>query len=196
MKSIYEIRLENLVDLIRTTFDNRQVRLAERLEVKASLVSQWYNGRKPIGFSAARMIEAAARKEKNWLDIDHGNDGNKKLPEINRTDEIVAWTLQSWMNENKKFNTEARVAAAAGVSQSTVHRILARDVSPSVAVLVSIASVFGRRVYELMLPVPVRQLLPYGHDAYMNLTQENKDKIKSFMDFIYSQNKSEQSHAE
>lgn len=193
MKSIYEVRLENLVALIRTTFDNRQVRLAERLEVKPSLVSQWYNGKKPIGFSAARMIEQAARKEKNWLDIDHRSDSDEKIPEINRTDEIVAWTLQSWMNENKKFNTEARVAAAAGVSQSTVHRILAREVSPSIAVLVPIASVFGRRVYEMMLPLPVRQLLPYGHDAYVNLTQENKDKIKSFMEFIYAKNQSEQS---
>lgn len=196
MKSIYEVRLENLVDLIRTTFDKRQVRLAERLDVKPSLVSQWYNGKKPIGFSAARMIEQAARKEKNWLDIDHSSDSDEKTPEINKVDELVAWTLQSWMNENKKFNTEARVAAAAGVSQSTVHRILAREVSPSIAVLSPIASVFGRRVYEMMLPLPVRQLLPYGHDAYVNLTQENKDKIKTFMEFIYVKNQSEQSHAE
>ena len=196
MKSIYEIRLENLVDLIRTTFDKRQVRLAERLDVKPSLVSQWYNGKKPIGCSAARMIEEAARKEKNWLDIDHGSGSERNLPEINRADELVSWTLQEWMSESKKLDTEAKVAAAAGVSQSTVHRILAREVSPSIAVLVPIASVFGRRVYEMMLPLPVRQLLPYGHDAYVNLTQENKDKIRSFMDFIYAQNKSEQSHAE
>ena len=41
MKSINDIRRENLRDIINRDFDGRQVRPAERLEINANVISRW-----------------------------------------------------------------------------------------------------------------------------------------------------------
>lgn len=76
MKSINDIRRENLRDIINRDFDGRQVRLAERLEINANVISRWLKpatdkNHKTIGDSVARKLEIAANKPKFWLDRDH-----------------------------------------------------------------------------------------------------------------------------
>ncbi|MDH8222600.1 XRE family transcriptional regulator, partial [Klebsiella pneumoniae] len=64
MKSIYDIRRDNLNEIIRKDFDNTQLRFAERLKKSANLVNRWSKGTKNIGASVAREIEAFTRKER------------------------------------------------------------------------------------------------------------------------------------
>ncbi len=81
MKSIYDIRRDNLNEIIRKDFDNTQLRFAERIKKSANLVNRWSKGTKNIGANAAREIESFAGKGRFWLDIDHLSD-TPTLPEI------------------------------------------------------------------------------------------------------------------
>ncbi len=70
MKSIRDVRRQNLNDLIDREFNGVQTRMAEKLGTQANLVNRWALGKKVIGDRVARKIEAAANKPRNWLDID------------------------------------------------------------------------------------------------------------------------------
>ncbi|MBI6263898.1 transcriptional regulator, partial [Proteus mirabilis] len=70
MKSIQDVRRQNLNDLIDREFNGVQTRMAEKLGTQANLVNRWALGKKVIGDQVARKIEAAANKPRNWLDID------------------------------------------------------------------------------------------------------------------------------
>ncbi len=62
MKSIQDVRRQNLNDLIDREFNGVQTRMAEKLGSQANLVNRWALGKKVIGDQVARKIEAAANK--------------------------------------------------------------------------------------------------------------------------------------
>lgn len=71
MKSIQDIRRQNINDIIDRDFNGVQTRLAEKLGTQANLVNRWARGQKVVGDTVARKIEKAANKPSNWLDVDH-----------------------------------------------------------------------------------------------------------------------------
>ncbi|VDA37177.1 hypothetical protein BANRA_02499 [Klebsiella pneumoniae] len=179
MKSIYDIRRDNLNEIIRKDFDNTQLRFAERIKKSANLVNRWSKGTKNIGANAAREIESFAGKGRFWLDIDHLSD-TPTLPEIIDPQEWsvekqAAFTLGVWMGQHPDLNSEKKVSEAAGIGQATVNRILNCEGSTSIGVLSAIARAFGRDAYELILPPGNAGLIDYDHHEYAGLPQEKQD---------------------
>lgn len=192
MKSINDIRRDNLRDIIDSDFNRTQSRLAERLECQPNLVSRWVKGSKTIGDLVARKIEKAANKPVYWLDVDHFMN---VIPGIRQPDEnskigiVVASNLQRWMESNRALSSQQKVAEAAGVSQATINRLLRNEASITLDSLAAIAGAFGRRPYELIVPPGDTGMIKYDHSRYALLPDSEKSKIESFIEFVHSQNK-------
>lgn len=195
MKSINDIRRENLRDIINRNFDGRQVRLAERLEINANVISRWLKpatdkNHKAIGDTVARKLEVAANKPKFWIDRDHimalaaGAASEQEETEVGA---IVANNLEMWMNNSRDLSSQAKVGTAAGVGQSTVNRVLSREGNVTINSLEAIASAFGRRGYELLLKPKDPTLINYDRSQLAQLSSEDKAKIESFIEFVMQQ---------
>jgi transcriptional regulator with XRE-family HTH domain len=145
---------KNLKDLITTDFGGVQSRLSERMGIQSNLVNRWVNGKKVIGDASARKIETAARRQTNWLDVDHKLSTLDDVDDVAFSDvrEIVVHNLKQWMSNNQELSSQQRLADASGVSQPSINRILRNEVSANVAHLEAIATAFGRKTYELLLP--------------------------------------------
>lgn len=189
MKSIHDIRRENLKDLITTDFGGVQSRLSERMGIQSNLVNRWVNGKKVIGDASARKIETAARRQTNWLDVDHKLSTLDDVDDVTFGDvrEIVVHNLKQWMSNNQELSSQQRLADASGVSQPSINRILRNEVSANVAHLEAIAMAFGRKTYELLLPQDGRAAIKYDHEQFALLPQGEKEKIESFIDFVIEQ---------
>lgn len=189
MKSIQDVRRQNLRDLIDREFDGVQTRLAERLATQANLVNRWVLGKKVIGDQVARKIETAANKPRNWLDIDRSLTLDSFTP-VGPTDigVIAAHNLERWMRESDELNSQGKLQRASGISQNTVSRMLNNEVSVSVSTLEAIASAFGRHGYELLIHPQDQSAIKYDRSRYALLPQSEKDKIESYIEFVLSQN--------
>lgn len=190
MKSIQDVRRENLKDLITREFNGVQSRLAERLETQPNLVNRWSRGGKVIGDQVARKIEKAGNKPTNWLDIDHSLTA-AAIPEDyepSDTGELAARNLQAWMQDNRELSTQGKLAKASGVAQATINRMLNNEASVSISTLESIAAAFGRRGYELLISPRDPSSISYDRMKYALLPESEKDKIESYIDFVISQN--------
>jgi hypothetical protein len=75
MKSISEIRRDNLIDICQSFFDGNQEKLAGALGRDKNVISRVMNPNhsqpREIGNSLARSIEASLKLEQNWLDNTH-----------------------------------------------------------------------------------------------------------------------------
>lgn len=186
MRSITEIRRANLIYLIETQFSGNQTATAEALGIQPNLVSRW-SGVKPIGSNAARKIEARLGLESYWMDRDREN----AVPET--TDPaigaIIARNLREWMDKSETLNTQAKLQKESRVSQSTIQRVLSREVDPTVSVVNSLAGAFGRSGYELLMPATDSRHITYDRDAFRALSEDDKSKISSFIEFVISQSK-------
>jgi len=196
MKSISETRRENLIEIIHRDFGGRQVGLASAMGIQANLISRWMaspNNKnfKIIGDVSARKIETAARRPAFWLDSDHAMAmaaGVEPVDVNTEIGQIAAKNLADWMQANRDLKTQAAVAEKAQIGQSTINRLLKCEASISINNLASIAGVFGRRAYELLIPPHDDSIIQYDHSRFAALPAEEKAKITSFIDFIMSQN--------
>lgn len=188
MKSISDIRRDNLKDLIDREFNGVQSRLAERMSTEPNLVSRWSSGKKIIGDQSARKIEKAGGKPTNWLDVDHyfALASQPQTNEPTAIGEIVAHNLKRWMAGSRELSSQQRVADASHVSQTTVNRILRNEVSATIANLEAIAKAFGRSAYELLIPPNDPATIQYDRARYALLPEADKDKVESYVDFVMS----------
>lgn len=189
MKSIQDVRRQNLKELIDREFNGVQTRLAERMETPANLVNRWVLGKKIIGDQVARKIETSANKPRNWLDIDRTLTLDSYTP-VGPTDIgiVAAHNLERWMRESDDLNSQGKLHRASGISQNTVSRMLNNEVSVSISTLESIASAFGRRGYELLMHPQDQSSIKYDRARYESLPKSEKDKIESYIEFVLSQN--------
>ncbi len=120
MKSIQDIRRQNINDIIDRDFNGVQTRLAEKLGTQANLVNRWARGQKVVGDTVARKIEKAANKPSNWLDVDHSLSA-VAIPqeEITASDigQLAAHNLEAWMQNNRDLSSQGKVSKASGVAQ-------------------------------------------------------------------------------
>lgn len=189
MKSIYQIRQENLKEILRRDFDDNQSRLAEALGTQQNLVSRWENGKKNIGTNAARKIEKVARRDAFWLDVDRGIPDEEPESEIrSQIGAVAAENLRRWMSEHPTLNTQQRLADKSGISQPTIYRLLRTEAGITINNLAMLAEAFGRSAYELLMPQNAPGVINYDHAAYAALPAAEKDKIRSFIEFVISQN--------
>ena len=189
MKSIQDIRIQNLTDLIDREFNGVQTRLAERMETPANLVNRWVLGKKVIGDQVARKIETAANKPRNWLDIDHSLSQEGYSP-IGPSDIglLAAHNLERWMRESDNLSSQGKLFKASGVAQSSINRMLNNEVSVSIATLEALAAAFGRHGYESLVHPRDPANIRYDRKKYAELPESEKDKIESYINFVISQN--------
>lgn len=89
IKSIAEIRRENLRFLLDTRFAGNQSALARSLNVEANYISRVLNpgSGKIIGNRAARRFEQACGQPRNWLDVWHGVNTLREAPAVYAADD-------------------------------------------------------------------------------------------------------------
>ena len=194
MKSIHDIRRDNLKDLIDREFNGVQSRLAERMEIEPNLVSRWSNNKKKIGDTVARKIEKAGNKPTNWLDVDHyfAMQDDVAQMDVGQIGEVAAHNLKAWMGSNRELSSQQKLAEASGISQASINRMLRNEVSITIANLDAIAAAFGRRGYELLIPPNDPATINYDRSRYALLPEAEKDNIKNFIDFVMVKNDKQQ----
>lgn len=190
MKSIQDIRIKNINDIIDRDFNGVQTRLAERLETQANLVNRWARGQKIVGDSVARKIEKAANKPTNWLDIDHSLSSSAIVQEDYEPSDIgllAAQNLERWMRESRDLSSQGKLHKASGIAQATINRMLKNEASVSISTLETLASAFGRRGYELLIHPHDPATINYDRSRYASLPGSEKDKIESYINFVLTQ---------
>ena len=188
MKSIYDVRRENLVNLINSEFNGVQTRLAERMGTQANLVNRWALGKKVIGDLSARKIEEAGRKPRFWMDLDSDTkDLTYQHDGAQNVGEIASVNLTRWMQESRELSSQGKVSRASGVSQATVGRVINKEASVSISTLEAIARAFGRQGYELLLHPADPSVIRYDRQKYASLPEEEKTRIENFIKFAISQ---------
>lgn len=194
MKSIHDIRRDNLKDLIDREFNGVQSRLAERMGIEPNLVSRWSNNKKKIGDTVARKIEKAGNKPTNWLDVDHYFAMQEDVAQMDagQIGEVAAHNLKAWMGSNRELSSQQKLAEASGISQASINRMLRNEVSITIANLDAIAAAFGRRGYELLIPPNDPATINYDRSRYALLPEAEKDNIKNFIDFVMVKNDKQQ----
>lgn len=101
----------------------------------------------------------------------------------------VALRLKGWMAERVDLDTQMKVSKAAGVSQTTVSRILLSRTGVTIDNLTLIARAFGREPWELILPdgsAGVIHALQSNRNI-LALPQDAQARIAAFIDFTAQQ---------
>lgn len=189
MKPISGIRKANLIYLLETRFEGNQTKMAEAIGALPNLVSRWTRT-KPMGSAAARKIERVLSLEDYWLDNDRDNVA--PVPQDVEISDVVAQNLRVWMDKSEDMKTQGKVHRASGVNQSTVGRVLNKEIDPTISTVNSIAKAFGRNGYELLIPNVDTRQIEYDRDAYETLDPADKEKITSFIEFVINQSRKQQ----
>lgn len=189
-KDINEIRKENLRLVIEQKFDGKQVTIANLLECAPNIISRYLSSsitksHRNISSSMARRIEIVSDAPRGWLDTLHRDFSTSFAPqdkpftslEIHETlSENILLTM-----EEKGIKSKAKLAKLAGLGQSTVNRIVAKETSATIDSVNAIASALGKKAYELLTPPPYHLEIKYDPKQYAKLTQENKELIDTIV---------------
>jgi transcriptional regulator with XRE-family HTH domain len=65
---------------------------------------------------------------------------------------VLAENLAALMAQNASFSSQAKVAARAGVDQTTIGRILAAKHAPTLDVVEKLAEAFGLATWQILVP--------------------------------------------
>ncbi|WP_339053878.1 helix-turn-helix transcriptional regulator [Arsenophonus endosymbiont of Crataerina pallida] len=191
MKSIRDIRRDNLIYIIEKYYDGKQRRLAEALECAPNVISRYLSSsdlksHRDISDHTARKIEYIARLPKYWMDSDHLG-GNVEDSNSNRANtvigKIVSDNLTTFMLIDG-IKSQAQLSVKSKLGQSTINRIVKNEASATIDSLEAIANALGRKPYELLIPPNDKDILQYDHKKYADLPWSEKEKINDFIEFI------------
>ncbi|MFM0595348.1 helix-turn-helix domain-containing protein [Paraburkholderia dilworthii] len=104
------------------------------------------------------------------------------------TKQILAANLRRLMDASDTLDTQVKVAARAGIAQSTVGRLLRGEVHPQLDQVEAIATAFRITVGELLTDHSSRaeSEIPYDKAAYAQLPDQEKTQIAEFIQFVLS----------
>ena len=97
--------------------------------------------------------------------------------------ERLAERLNALMFRYKHLDTQAKLAAASGVAQTTVGRILRCDTSATLDNIEAIANAFGIDVTELFARPEQSNSLSLALDQAVRLPEPERLRISSFIDY-------------
>ncbi|KVN35586.1 metal-dependent hydrolase [Burkholderia pyrrocinia] len=107
----------------------------------------------------------------------------KKMP----AREILALKLTRLMDSHPTLNTQGKVAARAGLAQRTVGRMKNNEADPQLGHVEAVAHALGVSLISLISDESVREsALEYDTDAVARLTDEDRKKIESYIEFVLS----------
>lgn len=89
------------------------------------------------------------------------------------------------MDDHDNLNTQAKLAARAGIAQRTVGRMLKNEADPQLGHCEAVAEALGVSLIDLLTdPDSAVSGLHYDRNAAARLTQESREKIESYIRFI------------
>ncbi|MDR3386908.1 MAG: helix-turn-helix transcriptional regulator [Rudaea sp.] len=100
--------------------------------------------------------------------------------------EILAENVRRLMRERPALDTQPKLAAKAGMSQSSINRLLSGQTDALLVSVLDLAKAFGVSVNELIEePQATRNdVIAYDREHYAQLSEENKAKIATFIEFV------------
>jgi transcriptional regulator with XRE-family HTH domain len=119
---------------------------------------------------------------RNWLAI----NGTLSGMTTSDTKQILAANMRRLMNASASLDTQVKLAARAGVAQSTVGRLLRGEVYAQLAQVEAIAGAFGITVGDLLTdPSLASELEPtYDKAAFTKLPAAERAQISAFIAFV------------
>ncbi|WP_334470414.1 helix-turn-helix domain-containing protein [Arsenophonus sp. PmNCSU2021_1] len=191
MKSIRDIRRDNLVYILEKYYEGKQNRLSEKLECAPNVISRYLSSsdlksHRDISDPIARKIEYITRLPKYWMDSDHlaGNleeTGSERANTV--IGKIVSDNLTTFMMIDG-VKSQAQLSVKSKLGQSTINRIVKNESSATIDSLEAIAKALGRKPYELMLPPNDNNVLKYDHKKFAELPWSAKEEIQDFIEFV------------
>lgn len=119
---------------------------------------------------------------RNWLAV------NGTLPGMTTSDtkQILATNMRRLMDASASLDTQVKLAARAGVAQSTVGRLLRGEVYAQLAQVEAIAGAFGITVGELLTDSSLASETgpTYDKAAFAKLPAGEKAQISAFIAFV------------
>lgn len=102
---------------------------------------------------------------------------------------VIARRLKEWMEARVDLDTQMKVSVAAGVSQTTVSRILLARTGVTIDNLEAVAAAFGREPWELILPPGTAGVVHalQSNRNILKLPQDAQERIAAFVDFTAQQ---------
>uniref|UniRef100_A0A3B0M221 HTH cro/C1-type domain-containing protein n=1 Tax=Arsenophonus endosymbiont of Trialeurodes vaporariorum TaxID=235567 RepID=A0A3B0M221_9GAMM len=165
MKSIRDIRRDNLIYIIEKYYDGKQRRLAEALECAPNVISRYLSSsdlksHRDMSDHIARKIEYLTRTPKYWMDRDHLNDVMEDNSEraITDTSKILSDNITTLMMVDG-IKSQTKLSIKSGLGQSTINRIIKNEASATIDSLEAIANALGRKPYELLIPPNDKDIL-------------------------------------
>ncbi|VVD76623.1 LexA family transcriptional repressor [Pandoraea eparura] len=102
---------------------------------------------------------------------------------------LLAKNVREQMSLRPHLNTQVKLSTKAGVTQSTVGRILRGEVSPLLSNVEAVADALGVSVTSLLVEPHERDEIQYDREAYARLPESEKEKIQSYIAFVIATNK-------
>lgn len=103
---------------------------------------------------------------------------------------LLAENVRLWMARVPAVDTQAKLAVRAGMSQSSVHRILHEDTEPELETAYKLACAIGISVSDLLRENERTTVAPFDLERYAALPDVEKEKIRAFAEFVLTSHES------
>ncbi|APZ19431.1 hypothetical protein SY87_16155 [Burkholderia pseudomallei] len=99
---------------------------------------------------------------------------------------FLADKVRLWMGRVPAADTQAKLAARAKMSQSSIHRVLHQDTEPELTTAYKLASAFGISIAQLLDDSDAEGIaaLPVDPKRFARLPASEKEKIRAFAEFV------------
>ncbi|WP_257835037.1 helix-turn-helix domain-containing protein [Burkholderia glumae] len=98
---------------------------------------------------------------------------------------LLADKVRQWMQRVPEADTQAKLAARAKMSQSSIHRVVKMDTEPELATANKLASAFGISISQLLADEDdASSQAPFDLQRYNRLPASEKEKIRAFAEFV------------
>lgn len=107
---------------------------------------------------------------------------------------LLADKVRLWMTRVPGAGTQAKLAVRAGMSQSSIHRILMLGTEPELATAWKMATAFGITVSRLLADEggdDVQGTPPFDLARFAQLPEAEKEKIREFAEFVMAKHSME-----
>lgn len=101
--------------------------------------------------------------------------------------EILADNIRAQMSRNAAVDTQTKLANRAGISQSSVARVLAGNVDTQISIVAALAEAIGTTPARLLDDQDAEPELQLDRERFARLPAAERAKIQSYIDFVMAQ---------
>lgn len=105
--------------------------------------------------------------------------------------EVLAANIRSYMASTPAIDTQIKLAKKAGISQSSVARVLAGKVDTQIGIVDALAAAIGIPPGTLIDDPEIAPTLLIDRERFAQLPPEERAKMQSYVDFVLAQTQSE-----